>query len=459
MALAGTAVVIAFAATLLAPVDWIPPLGYGGLAGIPVMLLAALTITPCLLILLGDRFFALGRQPLSDLEADGMLARQLRRLTSISRRFPIPVVVTFLLVTIPFAVVVVSHPMTSDPVALSPDTDARRGYQEIARTWGAGTLQPTVVVGKLAAPTGPAVTPFDYQRLRSLVTAIRSIDGVASTRSLTSPAGQPLGYPDVVGLPADVRQDYLAVDGTFRLVITLAGDPLSDAARNTVAQVAEVVANGPVPGAQVGGATVVDEEYDHALNLSFWRMVSLVSAGVFLLLLFALGSLLIPVRLVATIIMSNIWAIGITFLVFQVWLGEPVINDLPVFLIILMMGLGMDYEIFLITRVRDLVRDGASDRDAVAGAVLDTGRVITAAGVVMAGTLGTMTLSSTVMLREYGVGLSVAVLLDATLIRLLFVPASLLLLGRYNWWLPRLPWPGHRLASHQLSSHTRRGAR
>jgi putative drug exporter of the RND superfamily len=136
--------------------------------------------------------------------------------------------------------------------------------------------------------------------------------------------------------------------------------------------------------------------------------------------------------------MSNIWAIAITLTVYHSWLDRPVINDLPIFLVILMMGLGMDYEIFLITRVRDLVRQGHSDVSATQNAVVDTGRVITAAGLVMAGSLGTMMLSSTLMLQEYGLGLGAAVLLDATLVRMLFVPASLLLFRRFNWWMPFL---------------------
>jgi RND superfamily putative drug exporter len=104
-----------------------------------------------------------------------------------------------------------------------------------------------------------------------------------------------------------------------------------------------------------------------------------------------------------------------------------------------MMGLGMDYEIFLITRVRDLVRQGQDDVTATQNAVVDTGRVITAAGLVMTGSLGTMMLSSTLMLQQYGLGLGSAVLLDATLVRMFFVPASLLLFKRFNWWIPFVP--------------------
>jgi RND superfamily putative drug exporter len=146
----------------------------------------------------------------------------------------------------------------------------------------------------------------------------------------------------------------------------------------------------------------------------------------------------IPLHLIATIMMSNVWALAITALIFDTVLGIAIINDLPIFLIILMMGLGMDYEIFLVTRVKDLMRRGESTVTATMQAVVDTGRVITSAGLVMAGSLGTMVLSSTVMLQQYGTSLAIAVLLDATLIRMLFVPATLVIFGRYNWWLPTL---------------------
>ncbi|WP_200923117.1 MULTISPECIES: MMPL family transporter [Frankia] len=440
IALAGSTVILAFAATLLSPVDWIPPLGYGGLAGIPVMLLAALTITPALLVLLGDKFFLLGVRPLTDMESKGWLTNLLRRLAVLPRRAPVAVVAVFVLATIPIIVLLGSHRLTSDPVALSPDTDARRGYNLIAEHWQPGLLQPTTVVGDIGdnGHRGDTLTLAGWQRLDSLSDAIARTPGVVSVSSLSRPTGTKLSWEDTSALPQNVRQDFLAPDGALRLSIVLAGDPLSEQARSTIRTLTTLVADSTIDNAQVGGATVIDQEYDAALTSSFWKMIAFVCAGVIVLLTFALRSILVPIRLILTIALSNIWALGATLAVFAGWLDEPVINDLPIFLVILMMGLGMDYEIFLITRIREITRQGSSDADAVTTAIVDTGRVITAAGLVMAGTLGTMMLSSTLMLREYGFGLSVAVLLDATLIRLVLAPATLLIAGKYNWWLPSL---------------------
>ncbi|MER6401827.1 MMPL family transporter [Kitasatospora sp. NPDC001603] len=443
MLLAAVAVVLAFGATLLSPVDWIPPLGYGGLIGIPIVLLAALTLTPALLVLLGDRFFALGWRPLSDLEHESALGRHLARAADLARRRKVAIVLVFAVITVPFAVITAQHRSTADPVALSPATDSRAGFELVAEKWGDAAVLPTLVVTRPAAgvvdPATHRLTASGLGSVTALTDRLAADPGVARVSAVTRPFGSPLPADQVDALTADVRRDYLADDGALRIVVELADPPYSEAAVATVDRIQDVTEGAKDVGAlQVGGATQVDRQYGNALNSSFWQMIGLVSVGVFVMLVVALRSLLIPVRLILTIMMSNVWAIGITVLIFHFWLDRAIIDDLPIFLTVLMMGLGMDYEIFLVTRVRDLVRGGADQESATIGAVVDTGRVINAAGLVMAGSLGTMVLSSTVMLQEYGAGLGLAVLLDATLIRMLFVPATLLLFRRYNWWLPSL---------------------
>ncbi|MEU0250479.1 MMPL family transporter [Streptomyces sp. NPDC006235] len=441
MLLAAAAVVLAFGATLLSPVDWIPPLGYGGLIGIPIVLAAALTLTPCLLVLLGDRFFALGRAPLSDLERNGAMGRHLRRTAEFARRRKVAVVAVFLVATIPFAVLAAGNRSTSDPVKLSPVTDSRQGFETLVGAWGNSAALPTTVVGHAAdgVVRDGTLTEQGRQEVARLTEQLAATEGVASVDSATQPFGKPWSAEQAAQNQAFLG-DYVARDGTLRFVVVLEDDPYSSAAADTISRLQDTVsdARADVGELEIGGATQVDLQYGAALNSSFWQMVALVSIGVFIMLAFTLRSLLVPVRLIATIMMSNVWAVGITVLIFHQLRGEVVIDDLPIFLTVLMMGLGMDYEIFLVTRVRDLIRSGMSQDEATMAAVVDTGRVINAAGLVMAGSLGTMALSSTLMLQQYGAGLGTAVLLDATVIRMLFVPATLLLLRRYNWWFPTL---------------------
>jgi putative drug exporter of the RND superfamily len=105
-----------------------------------------------------------------------------------------------------------------------------------------------------------------------------------------------------------------------------------------------------------------------------------------------------------------------------------------VLLVVLMIGLGLDYEIFLVTRVKELIEHGRSDREAVEEAVIKTGRVINFAGLLRAGTLGSMMLSSTLTLQAYGAALGFAVLLDAAILRTYLVLATMILLNKANWW-------------------------
>lgn len=151
--LAGGAVAVAFGATLFSPVDWIPPLGYGGLVGIPIIMLAALTLTPALLVLLGDRFFALGRNSLGDMERTGILSRYLRRMSTVSKSRRWAIATLFLVITVPFAWITATHDSTADPVKLSPDNDSKYGFETVAAEWGTGTLFPTLVTGATRART------------------------------------------------------------------------------------------------------------------------------------------------------------------------------------------------------------------------------------------------------------------------------------------------------------------
>jgi RND superfamily putative drug exporter len=123
-------------------------------------------------------------------------------------------------------------------------------------------------------------------------------------------------------------------------------------------------------------------------------------------------------------------------LVFQTIMGMPVIWLMPLVLFVILMGLGMDYDIFLCTRIREEVLKGKSDEQAIMTAVERTGGIITICGAIMAGAFGSMMLSRMGLTQEFGFGLGVAILLDATVVRIYLVPAIMVLLKKWNWWMP-----------------------
>ncbi|MCK4366428.1 MAG: MMPL family transporter, partial [Thermoplasmata archaeon] len=161
-----------------------------------------------------------------------------------------------------------------------------------------------------------------------------------------------------------------------------------------------------------------------------------VVIGIFVLLLFVLGSVLLPLRLILTILLSITWTLAVTMVLFQVLIGIPVLWMMPLILFVIAMGLGMDYDIFLTTRIREEVAKGKTDKEAIVEAVDKTGGIITAAGAVMAGAFGSMMLSSMGMLQEFGFALFFVIIIDAMIVRIYLVPAIMVLLEKWNWWAP-----------------------
>jgi RND superfamily putative drug exporter len=126
----------------------------------------------------------------------------------------------------------------------------------------------------------------------------------------------------------------------------------------------------------------------------------------------------------------------LAIIIFQHFMGIPMLWMMPMILFVMAMGLGMDYDIFLTTRIREEVVKGKSDEEAIVEAVTRTGPIITILGVVMATAFGTMMLSSLGLLQLFGFGLAVVVLIDATIVRIYIVPAIMMLAKKWNWWAP-----------------------
>jgi RND superfamily putative drug exporter len=125
-----------------------------------------------------------------------------------------------------------------------------------------------------------------------------------------------------------------------------------------------------------------------------------------------------------------------TMLVFQVIVGIPVLFLIPLILFVILMGLGMDYNIFIITRVREELSKGQTDEAAIKKTVERTGGIITICGMIMAGTFGTMMISSLAMLNQFGFALFFSIILDAFVVRIYLMPAILVVGKKYNWWAP-----------------------
>jgi len=230
---------------------------------------------------------------------------------------------------------------------------------------------------------------------------------------------------------------YLTADGTaFKLEVVLSGNTQSYAAMDTVNTIRAILADYQGPGeAVVAGATAINTDIRDTMDRDLVRAILYVMVGIFLVLLIMLRSLVAPLYLIATVVLSFLFTLGLTNLVFQhVWLQvEGLTWYVPFFVFVFLVALGVDYSIFLIGRIKEEIpKHGV--REGVHTGVAATGAIITSAGIILAGTFGALMVGEVAGLIEVGFAVSVGVLMDTFVVRTMLVPAITTALGRWAWW-------------------------
>ena len=233
------------------------------------------------------------------------------------------------------------------------------------------------------------------------------------------------------------------------LLAYLREDPGSAAARDAVRALrAEIIPSAAELRGDlvlVGGTTAIEMDAVDALYARFPLVVGIILAATFLLLLVLFRSILIPLKAVVMNLLSVGAAYGLLVLGFQRGYAAGILDFTsigavnwitPVLLFAVLFGLSMDYEVFLLSRIRELHDRGYSNVDAVALGLERTGGVITGAALIMIVVFAAFTLSSILVVKELGFALAAAVLVDATIVRIILVPATMRLLGDWNWWIP-----------------------
>ena len=262
----------------------------------------------------------------------------------------------------------------------------------------------------------------------------------------------------IIAISANGTLDYIVNDslgligGDFNLNGTNMGDvtyiklsasthdaAMSPTSMNSIAfiqsKISQFVAENPgITASWVTGTAVVMYDISEIISDEFTHIEILVVILIIILLFFVMKSYTIPFRSVATILMSICWTLAATHLLF----GDEVTWLIPLILLVICLGLGMDYDILLTTRIKENVRfHGMSNDDAIHHAVVHSGSVITICGLIMGGAFGTLMLSSMGMLQQFGFALCFAILCDALIVRTYIVPAVMHLLGDWNWKGPR----------------------
>ena len=246
---------------------------------------------------------------------------------------------------------------------------------------------------------------------------------------------------------------FISENGMYsKTTVLMKDEPMSSTSMHTVQDLraffVDVVKYDPthlLADAWVTGSVAVTLDISEIVGSEFTIIEIVVIIMIFLLLFFVMKSYLTPIRALATIIMSIVWTIGITHILFSWILGIPVLWMIPIILFVVCLGLGMDYDILLTTRIRESVVKGMTNDESIENALVKSGAVITICGLIMGGTFLTLTLSSTPMLQELGFALGFAILIDALIVRTYIVPAIMHLMGNANWIGPK--WLGGKVSS------------
>jgi RND superfamily putative drug exporter len=242
-----------------------------------------------------------------------------------------------------------------------------------------------------------------------------------------------------------VAQIDLPIDGTGT-------DAKSNAALASLRDDIVPATVGAVDGAEVGvtGTTAISKDFDSAMHSTAPLVFVFVLAFAFGLLLVSFRSIVLAAKAIVLNLLSVAAAYGILVLVFQHSWAKGILGFdytggvmafMPVFLFVILFGLSMDYHVFILSRIREAYDRGMKTEDAVAHGIKTTAGVVTSAAIVMVFVFGIFATLSIVMLKQFGVGLATAVLIDATIVRAVLLPAAMTLLGDWNWYLPRwLEW-------------------
>ncbi len=313
----------------------------------------------------------------------------------------------------------------SDESNFPEDSTTRQAYELVADGFGAGANGPLIVVAETDGVQ-------DLQQMAGLAEAIGAVDGVAAVAGPipSTPADPTAAEAALIRIvPETGPQD----EATDRLVHELRDETIPT---NLGDSELEVFVTGAVAG-QIDFSSYLTQRLPY-----FFGAVLLLS---FLLLMMVFRSLLVPLKAVVMNLLSIGGAYGIVVVIFQ-WgwgaelfdtAGGPIEPFIPMMMFAIVFGLSMDYEVFLLSRVKEEYDRSGDAANSVADGLAATARVITAAAAIMVVVFGSFVLEDNRIIKMMGVGLASAVFLDATLVRMLLVPATMELLGDRNWWLPR----------------------
>jgi len=464
---AGGTVVIALCSLALAKIPIVTMLGFSAAIVVLIAVAAASTLLPAILSLLGSRIER-GRLPVGGHGAKDERPHGWARWADAVAARPWPALLVAIAVLIVLALPVRDMRLGQQDVGQLPkDTTARVAYDRLDDAFGPGQNGPFLVAVSLDPPAHS-----DQKKLNSLEAnqqqqeqAVELGEAPPPTAAQQNKAEQQEKFlkssasdPRLVKLEKQIGNDR-GVESTseaavsdngraaaFTVVATTA--PSAAATEATVRRMRDHVipaAEGNGVSADVGGTTASYIDLADRISERLPAVIAIIVALSFVLLLVAFRSVVIPITAALMNLLSVAAASGVLVAVFEKGWGLsvigldhtiPIVSFVPLLMFAVLFGLSMDYQVFLVSRIGEIWRERTDNRYAVVHGLATSARVITSAALIMVTVFASFILNGDPTVKQFGVGLAVAIAVDATIVRCLLVPAAMVLLGRANWWFP-----------------------
>jgi uncharacterized membrane protein YdfJ with MMPL/SSD domain len=428
--ISGLTVMVALAGLFLTGDATFASFGYATMIVVAVAVLGSLTVLPALLSKLGDRVDRLQVPLVGRLRRDGGEGRIWGAIVDRVLRRPVlsAVVAGGLLLALAAPALQLRIATPGPEAAFPKSLDVVKTYDRMQQSFP-GTALPANVVVEAPDLNAPAA--------RAAINRLKQ-------RALAS---RQMGEPITI----DVNKDATVANITVPIAGT-GTDPASNTALSELRDEIVPETVGALPNTEAGVTGLTAEWRDQGDQMKSWLplVVGFVLVFAFLLMLVAFRSIVVAIKAIVLNLLSVAAAYGVLVLVFQHGVGKGLLGFsetagispvVPLLLFVILFGLSMDYHVFIISRIRETFDRGASMDDAVAHGIKSTAGVVTSAAIVMVAVFSVFGTLSLLMFKQFGVGLAAAILIDATIVRGVLLPATMKLLGERNWYLPRwLEW-------------------
>jgi RND superfamily putative drug exporter len=444
---AGVTVIVAYIVMAVANVPIFSDVGTAIALGVSILLLASLTLLPALEFALGDRIFWPGLNKLSKARSDPN-QNILRRLGHSTLKRKIPIVIVISIVALSAFVVMYNTPTSEDFLRLMPNFQSNQGLTVLSASFGSGATSPTSIIVTTPTQITYGNNQFNQtllDQIEQITAAAKNSEGVATVSGPTRPFGNSFDYTSVENMAEPLSMQYESQifstigknNKTAVITVGLSNSAASQTAIDSLQGMEKNINQVPLMNGVAiyfGGETQsVYDSHTFMVNL-IPEVVAILAAAVYVILFLQLRSAFTPVRLIITILCSVVFSLAIISIVFNFALNVPILDFAPLFVVVTMLGVGIDYDIFFLTRIREEVLEGKTDNEAIVTAIEKVWVTILGLGLVLATVFASLIITGIPMLQEISLAVAAAILIDVTLVILFFVPSLMGLAQKLNWW-------------------------